>query len=465
MFKKLREGMPSGFGDKLRTLMIGINTQGQQQEEAGQIRKLGLQIAGMARKPGELVAAIKGMGDTQAFHDAETSTWLSPEAIAAGESGPFEACSLLAWLEIAKKAGVPAIPAKVILRLTDAESEAVSGIARIPTGAIPDRIRSRMRQGIEQDREAFDALLTAEPEDQQAPVDMEELVEKVYACMDDLPEGWMVRSNQTGPSTLKALACTGLVEETAPEARFGPGLEVGPGWVRNGNRRRVDTGDRRIMQGYVQGPHTGLIYVARPWVQASRYVEGRDPHREGTPIDVPGQWPAEWRAFVKGRRVVGVSSYYCWLETPTPQTAHIACQVRDLAQRIVDTAVAQGLEPRYMDVEHGRRNPETAQMLEDQGFGRGTFSCTLDFMETAQGIVLLEGGPGNTPLGGGHPCGFAGVSGQPRLANPMDTTGVAFRHMPHVLIGEPKTWVEGDKDGCILDWDAVEALAKEDGAC
>jgi hypothetical protein len=41
----------------------------------------------------------------------------------------------------------------------------------------------------------------------------------------------------------------------------------------------------------------------------------------------------------------------------------------------------------------------------------------------------------------------------------MDTTGVAFRHMPHVLIGEPATWTEGDKTGCILDWDEVEKLA------
>lgn len=460
MFSKLRK-IHDTFGEKLRGLMIGLNAQGAKREELDEIRRMGLSIAKIARKPGELVSAIKGIGEVQSFHDAETGSWISAEAIANGQSGPFEACNLLAWIEIARKAGVPTIPAKVILRLTDAETEAAGGLADIPTGAIPDRIRARMRQGLEGDAE-FQAMLTAEPADQAAPVDMEMLVEKLHACMDELPEGWMVRSNQCGPSTLKALAGTGLVEDTAPEVRFGAGLEVGPGWVRVGNRRRVDTQDRRLMKGYVAGPHTGMIYIARPWVQASRYIEGRDPHRAGTPIDVPGKWPAEWRAFVKGGKVVGVSSYYAWVEQATPETARIACEVRDLAQRIVDAAVAQGLEPRYADVEHARRNPQIGQMLEEQGFGLGTFSCTIDFMETAQGIVMLEAGPGNTPVGGGHPCGFAGTSGAPTMGNPMETTGVAFRHMPHVLIGEPKTWADGDRTGCILDWDAVEALAAQE---
>lgn len=458
MFERLRSKLPGGFADKLRGLMIGLNAQGAKREEMSEIRRLGLSIAGIARKPGELVSAIKGITDAAAFHHAETGTWLSHEAIRDGASGPFEACSLLAWLEIAEKAGVPAIPAKVILRLTDAETEAAGGLADIPTGAIPDRIRARMRQGLEGDAE-FQAMLADEPADQAAPVDMEELVEKLHACMDELPEGWMVRSNQCGPSTLKALAGTGLVEETAPEVRFGPGLEIGPGWIRNGNRRRVDTVDRRLMKGYAAGPHTGMTYIARPWVQAARYVEGRDPHRAGTPIDVPGKWPAEWRAFVRGGVVEGISSYYGWLETATPFTARIALQVRDLAQRIVDTAVAQGLEPRYADIEHARRNPELAETLDAAGFGLGTFGCTIDFMETRSGLQMLEAGPGASPVGGGHPCAFAGVSGKPTIGKPMETIGVAFRHMPHVLIGEPATWEDGDRTGCILSWDEVEALA------
>lgn len=458
MFSKIRSALPDHFADKLRGFMIRLNAQGSKREELHEIRKLGLSVAKIARTPGKLTEAIAGIIDAEAFHHAETGSWLSPDAIAAGHSGPFEACDLLAWIEIAKKAGVPAIPAKVILRLTDAETEAASGLADIPTGPIPDRIRARLREGLENDT-ALHSMLTADPANQNAPVDNEALFEKLYACMDDVPEGWMVRSNQCGPSTLKALAGTGLVETTAPEVRFGPDLEIGPGWVRNGNRRRVDIRDRRLMQAYAAGPHTGMIFIARPWKVASRYIEARDPHRAGTPLDIPGKWPAEWRAFVKGGVVTGVSSYYGWLEQPTSFTASKALEVRTTAQRIVDAALEQGLEPRYGAVEGARRNPALAETLETQGFGPGTFACSIDFMETEAGLMMLEAGPGNTPVGGAHPCAFAGVSGKPTIGNPMDTTGVAFRHMPHVLIGEPATWSDGDRTGCILTWDAVEALA------
>lgn len=455
MFGKFKQ---NSFGEKLKGLMIALNAKGSKSEELQETRRLALSIAKIARTPGKLKDAIKGIGDAQAFHDQETASWISAEAIAEGQSGPFEACNLLAWIEIAKKAGVAHIPAKVILHLTDRETEMLSGMADIPTGKIPDRIRNRVREGIAKDKE-LQAMANEGSILEEEAVDMEMLVEKLFACMDDVPEGYMVRTNQSGPSTLKALAGTGIIEKTAPEVRFGSDLEIGPGWIRNGNRRRVDNRDRRLMKSYVAGPHTGMIFVARPWVEASRYIAGRDPHRAGTPLDAEGKWPAEWRAFVKNGKVVGVSSYYAWVEEPTPETARIACEVRDLAQKMVDAAIAQKLEPRYADVEHARRNPEVEQMLEDKGFGRGTFSCTIDFIETKNGIMMLEAGPGHTPVGGGHACGFAGVSGKPLYGNAMDTTGVAFRHMPHVLIGEPATWTEGDKTGCILDWDEVEKLA------
>lgn len=462
MFDKLRaklgNKLPPEFADRLRGFMLGLNVRGAVMAEQRQYREVGLRLAAMARKPGEMAGMIKGIAQAQARHDAETGTWISTEQIAAGESGRFDVCNLLNWLEIAKKADVPAIPAKVILRLTDAETEAAGGIANIPTGAIPDRIRARMRQGIENDAEIA-AMLAEEPSDPDAPVDMEELHEKLHACMDDVPEGWMVRTTQCGPSTLKALAGTGLVDETAPESRFGPDLEIGPGWIRNGNRRRVDTTDRRLMELYVEGPHTGAIYVARPWQTASRYVEGRDPHRAGTPIDFVGKWPAEWRAFIRDGKCVGVSSYYGWLETPSAFNAAIVLEVRALAQRMADVAIAQGLIPRCTRVETARGNERLGRILDEEGFAEDSFSGTIDFMETPDGIKMIEAGPGATPVGGAHPCAFAGVSGPPVIGNRMVTEGVAFRHMPHVLIGEPSTWIDGDRTGCILTWEEVEALA------
>jgi len=168
----------------------------------------------------------------------------------------------------------------------------------------------------------------------------------------------------------------------------------------------------------------------------------------------------EWRAFVKGGRCIGVSVYYAWTGAPTPENARMAIKVRELAQRIVDQALSQGLEPRLMDVELGRLRPETREMLDRDGFGPGTFCCCLDFIETADGLLLLEGGPGHTPLGGGHPCGFAGTAGKPILGNAMTTEGVAFRPMNHVLIGDPRTWHDGCRSGCISTWDEAQDLAE-----
>ena len=469
MFNRLKRLLPQrtpdqvGVHRKLRQLMLGLNLQGSRREQMGEVRRMAVGLASIARKPGELARTLKGLSEVEAFHHAETESWLKPEQVTAGEAGPFEACSLLCWLEIARKAGVAAVPAKVILKLTDAETEAASGRLPAIEGPIPDRIRQRLRDAIASDADLAGTL--AEGASTQEDLDMDLLVEKLHACLDDVAfdgdPNIVVRSDQCGASTLKSLACTGLVEDEIPEISFGPDLQIGPGWVRNGNRRRVDTQDRRLGKSYAAGRHDGMTFVARPFVKASRYVVGRDPHRAGTPFDVPGAWPAEWRAFVKDGRCVGVSGYYAWLEDATPFTAAMAIKVRDLAQRIVDTALAQGLEPRSMDVEHARRNPEIAALLEAKGFGPGTFHATLDFIETANGPVLLEAGPGHTPMGGGHSCGFSGTGGPPRLGSEQDVTGVAFRTMDHVHLGEPSTWIDGDRADRILDWIAVEALAAQ----
>src|SRR3546814_4263768 len=66
--------------------------------------------------------------------------------------------------------------------------------------------------------------------------------------MDEVPEGWMVRSNRCGSSELKALAGFGAIGHQVPEVRFGSNLEIGPGWVRVGNRRRVHVSDARTVQ-------------------------------------------------------------------------------------------------------------------------------------------------------------------------------------------------------------------------
>lgn len=464
MFDRIRDMLDRRRRDadrahqKTRQLHIGMMVQSAEHEKMAVTRSLMLGAAALARKPGMLAAAIDGISGVERDNHAEISTWLTADEIRAGASGRFESMSLLSWLAIAEEAGVPFVPATPILTLTDAEAEVASGTVPHFTGSVPDRIRQTVRAAIEADPQAF--ALTPSDTSADAPVDIEELVERMHAVMDDLPAGTMVRSDQTGASTLKMLACTGLVDDVVPEVPFGQGLEIGPGYVRNGNRRRVDVSDRRLTGAYVEGPQRGMTFVARPWIKAARYIEGRDPHRAGTPLDQPGLWPAEWRAFVRNGVVEGVSAYYTWVDAPSALTATKALEVRALAQRIVDHAIARGLEPRSGRVEMARRqNERLATALDEQGFAEGSFSATLDFIEGPDGLVLLEGGPGHTPAGGAHPCAFAGTRGQLRMGNAMETVGVAFRTMAHVNIMESETWVDGDRAGSILDWDEVKALA------
>ncbi|AXK43836.1 hypothetical protein DVR09_15385 (plasmid) [Erythrobacter aureus] len=453
------------MGAKLRQLLVGMAQMGAQSSEDRSVRTLVIGAAKLARSAGGLRAAINGIAETEQAQIAEAATWMDHEAVAAGQSGRFDSSDLRNWLAIAARAGVAAIPAREIASFTSDEYAALVGVYGLnPDDPRVARTLEAIRKGIEADyseaeiEEAKAAAKSDSPE-----LDMNELVERLHSAMDDIPEGWMVRSSVCGGDNLKALAGCGVTETFIPEVRFGPDLEVGPGWVRTGNRRRIDIQDKRTMQLYVRNDTVDIAFLARPWVVASRWLEGRDPHRAGTPIDIPGTWPAEWRAFVRAGKVVGVSAYYPWAGQADALSAEMALKVRELAQAMVDEAIANGQTPRAMDNVLARQNDKFTRAMDAAGFADGDFDCTLDFIEADEGLLFLEGGPGCGMLGGGHPCGFAGdfieaeFEGEPMRW--MPTKGVAFRNMDHVLIGEPKTWTPGDRSGAILSWDEVEALA------
>lgn len=427
-------------------------------------------VAGGSRamKDGESAKKfLSGVGEIAAFHEEETSSWVTIDEFRAGKRGGFDACDLRHWLEFARLAGVPFVPAREILHLTEDEMGLASGVADIPEG----RAVKRMVAGLKSLAEDILAKEQLDEKDEMAmkgaaialrgEVDPEALDRKLFEAMDNVPEGWMVRSARCGPSNLKALAGSGLAGSEAPDVKFGPSMEVGPGWVRMGNRRRVHVSDRRTVESAAQGPVGGSSFLARPWVQASRYLVCDDPHRHGTQFAGKGAWPAEWRAFVEDGCVTGVSFYYSWAGEVSAENAAIAMSVWELAQKVVDQAKGLQMYPRYMDVEFMRvsaasERPEVKTMLEH--FGREKVACTLDFIETREGLMLLEGGPANTPVGGGHPCGFAGCGGLPKQMTKTVTEGVAFKNMPHVLIGDPSTWNDGDRTGCILTREQVEEL-------
>jgi hypothetical protein len=447
---------------KLQQALVWLASRAGEAENVKAVRTAAVMMAKLFRNPAKVPERLRSFRDTIAQHSTETASWVSSDEMIE-KGGPFDSCDLRHWVALAEAAGVPFIPAVEVLKLTESEMEFLSG-----TVSMPNRRPSRsaddaavLEKNIELVAEIVSGLAASGP-----PVgSREELVERLYAAMDGVPEGWMVRNIRAGSLELKTLAGAGAAGPEVPEVRFGPDVEVGPGWVRNGNRRRVNVSDHRTLQSVAQGPGGGTSFVARPWVEAARYIAAEDPHRHGTQFAGKGYWPAEWRAFVEDGEVVGVAFYYGWTGSVTSRNAAIALEVRDLAQRVVDEAARRQAWPRTMDVEFVRasRHPDLVGNDDVQHwlgvFGRETVSCTLDFLETENGPVLLEGGPPNTPFGGGHPCAFAGHGGPPRFGSRTLTYGVAFSMMEDVLLGDPKTWRETDPENHVLSWGEVEALA------
>ena len=102
-----------------------------------------------------------------------------------------------------------------------------------------------------------------------------------------------------------------------------------------------------------------------------------------------------------------MASYYPWIGEASPENARAALAAAEAAQRIVDTAAELNLASRFMDLEifrmgqhkheaDGRAlDPKVAQLL--ARFPRDGLHSTLDFLETDQGLLLLEGGPRTCP--------------------------------------------------------------------
>lgn len=443
----------------LKSLIGRLNFLGGQRSLMGTARRFTLGAAKAARGPTEaLQNQIKGISEIAAFVEAEASSWVEPEDFAQGRGGPFDACDLRHWLVLAERAGVPAIEARPILTLTEAEISAISQKIQIP-----DSAARTIRNGL---AKAFpEASLPSEtPEDR---IDPGAVYERLFTAMDDVPWDWMVRSNISGSSMLKALAGSGVIGNGNEGSRLSDDVEVGAGWVSHGNRRRVDATDNRFIETFVRGHKGEIHFLARPWVEASRRITGEDPHRHGSPFAGKGEWPAEWRVFVTNGQVTGVGSYYGWIGEVTAENAHHALEAARLAQKIVDEAVRIGAATRLMDMEILRNGPGKEKQ-ENNAVMREMLevhpadgvSCTLDFLETKDGLVLLEGGPAHTLIGGAHPVAFAGHGLRPEISpGYCDCSGVALALAPGVCLGDLKTWRNADTRETVLSWTDAERLA------
>lgn len=160
---------------------------------------------------------------------------------------------------------------------------------------------------------------------------------------------------------------------------------------------------------------------------------------------------------------MGVACYYGWVGACTPENARAALQAREMAQQIIAAAQEMQAAPRFMDIELFRTAPEAVrQQPEGQDilrrFPKDSIACTLDFIETDQGMMLLEGGPAHTPLGGGHPCAFAGFETSRRGI--CKTEGIALRLIDGVCLGNPASWMGRKNDGAILTLEEAQELAE-----
>ena len=435
------------MSDRFRQVILGLNAKAQSSGLVKAVKTL----TNAALTTKNLASDIVAIGKLKDRANAEWSTWLRPDDIAKQKSGPFDACDLQCWLQIADAACVPAVPAVKILQLTEEQMAQASGAIQIP-----ERARKRLSNKLYNALKDIDG---SEPlhEAPSTPNVDESLGERLYAAMDAVPEGWMVRHARIGASTLKALAGSGFLTNIAPEVRFGPDLEIGPGWIRNGNRRRIDTSDARIVTAAAQtADGVDSVFLARPWVTASRWTVTDDPNRQGTVFAGKGAWPAEWRVFVENGIVVGVSYYYAWAGAGGAEDVRMAIEAARKAEEIVHYMKDLKLAPRFLDIELARDATNDTVRSEAARFSPDSISCTLDFIETNNGLLLLEAGPPYTKIGGGHPCGFAGME-RPQ--------GVALGVYPGVDLSDPKTWFDrGIKEPSapIYSWDQAHELAASD---
>jgi hypothetical protein len=432
----------------LQKFLLLLAGDGAKREFAKGVRKL---VSAAARSV-DIVSDVRAIAAIESAHNAVCDKFVPVDKIDAG--GSFDVCDLRYWLHFAEKSGVAHIPAKEILSLSTEEISKLSGPVNLENLPGMKRIRSKMADAVLKNLEFAKDIESSGKIALPSDLDRNTIVEKTFAAMDEIPDGWMVRHVRVGPSTAKTLIGTGTspISDMAPSVslpEIKPGFAIGPGWLQIGNRRAVDVLDDRIMRaGIVPGPEGAQVFVARPWVACSRYLEAQDPHREGSPLAGVGVWPAEWRAFVKNGRVEGVAAYYGWAHAGEPEDARQALLVRDLAQKIVDAAVASNAVGANIELEMYRtsgkevKNPMIKSALEE--FSADGFHCTLDFIETENGPVFLEGGPPFTPIGGSHPCAFAGIK---------EIAGVALKVMPGVSMADPRSWRETDKTGSIVSWE------------
>lgn len=327
------------------------------------------------------------------------------------KGGHFSAASTGNWFLIADAAGVNRIPAEVI--------SVVSPILLF------DAYTNLLNAASQEQIDAFFAR-------------NDEAFSRFVNDIQRVGENQIIRYDTGADSRLKAQLALGRSEGTIPEFR---------GYRKTPNALLPDF-DERIVEHLMENPENQSPVWARDWVEPrmsagdrgnafSYMLKPEDVARASDPMtpedqagkidvnaerpdygDVPSEgtlFPHEWRVFVRDGEVKGVGNYYTQIsraKTPEDEqdAAETAMAIVAMAQRMVDLIKDKGAIPHHPQYEDPSR----------KGFSPDAGHFTLDFMETADGrIVLVDAGVGHlrNPPFGAHPVSF-GAAKEPE--------GVAF---------------------------------------
>jgi hypothetical protein len=278
--------------------------------------------------------------------------------------------SLPAWLEIARAAAIPFIPARPLA--------------------------------------SFDAEAFYDTFDHH---DIDNGYNEFHATIvNDLDDDEMVRMEQVAPREVKSVMSEGSA------------MTSGLFELADGSGLYLDLHEDRFYTTFGDLGATQVRAFARPIVEPRMIA--------GSWNDQPGEWPAEFRVFIEGSKIVGISNYY-------PQVAmdpdHYGGAVREtlrMAQKMLDAMDAMRL-----GVGNHSCAPDLNTFTDPQGVIKrvrasagwrpdhwGEQDFTLDFMQLKGGsMIFLEGGPAG--MKAAHPCCFL------QEGRPVDDNflrGVAF---------------------------------------
>lgn len=256
------------------------------------------------------------------------------ERIANGDPVTFNTLSLPAWLKVAELAGLDFIPAREIHSM--------------PTEAM---------------------------EKHSSGEDVNEFEIEEQKMLAALGPGEMLRMEQVAPAEIKHERSSGQ--------------DMGNGTFYSDHFKRP------ILNLFEDRYYTTLLDLAEDQIRAYARPIITPRMISGEFNNEAGNWPEEFRVYIRDGQITGVSNYYPQVVMTPQEHAEVMAGAVHAAQIMVD----------FMNEKKITCDNATFRIPEGE-----TFSCTLDFLIREDGkLLFLEGGPEGGR--GAHPCCFLGPDG------------------------------------------------------